>query len=256
MVKISPTLIDKHLGSPLLQKMYLLLENDPLTQTYLKMANVMSVDRLNYNDHGPVHSRIASGCSLEIFELLKKKVTPTTMGSGQYEMDDARMISMCGAYLHDIGNSIHRVSHNMHACILAEPILDRLLRKVYRNFVKTIRIKQEILHCIFSHNEEVECLTMEAGCAKVADGTDMAEGRARMPYDKGKVDIHSLSALAIKDVEIIEGNKKPVRVVVAMDNPAGIFQIEQMLVKKIETSGIKRYIEIVAVEKGRQIKTL
>jgi metal-dependent HD superfamily phosphatase/phosphodiesterase len=97
---------------------------------------------------------------------------------------------------------------------------------------------------------------MEAGCAKVADGTDMAEGRARMPYDKGKVDIHSLSALSIKDVEIVKGNKKPIRVVVSMDNPAGIFQIEQMLVKKVETSGIKKYVEIVAVEKGRQIKSI
>ena len=47
---------------------------------------------------------------------------------------------------------------------------------------------------------------VDAGAAKIADGTDMAHGRTRIPYRTGKVDIHSLSALSITRVEIEKGN--------------------------------------------------
>jgi metal-dependent HD superfamily phosphatase/phosphodiesterase len=105
-----------------------------------------------------------------------------------------------------LGNSIHRVNHQSHSCILANPILDRLLKTVYPNDAAlAVRLKSEILHAIFSHEEDVECLSVEAGAAKIADGTDMAHGRTRIPYRTGKVDIHSLSALSITSVEIEKG---------------------------------------------------
>jgi len=40
-----------------------------------------------------------------------------------------------------------------------------------------------------------------------------------------------------------------------MDNPAGVFQIEEGLEPKIKTSGIEHLVEVVALEKGREIKT-
>ena len=95
---------------------------------------------------------------------------------------------------------------------------------------------------------------MEAGAAKVADGTDMAQGRTRIPYRTGKVDIHSLSALSITKVEIEKGNRKPVQIFVSMNNPAGVFQIEEVLEKKIQTSGIQHLVDIIALEKGIQIR--
>ncbi|OYT43238.1 hypothetical protein B6U84_06365 [Candidatus Bathyarchaeota archaeon ex4484_40] len=104
-------------------------------------------------------------------------------------------------------------------------------------------MKTEILHCIFSHDENVKCLTVEAGSVKVADGTDMAEGRARIPYEAGKVDIHSLSALSIREVRVVKGEDVPVRIEVDMDNPAGVFQIEHVLGRKISTSGIEEWVE-------------
>jgi metal-dependent HD superfamily phosphatase/phosphodiesterase len=219
------------------------------------MANVMAVERLMYNDHGPVHSRIASGSALEIFDLLTKKVTPTAVENNVCSLEDAKVIVLCGAYLHDVGNVVHRLDHHIHGCIIANPILDRLLRKVYpEDQALSVRLKSEILHSIFSHDEEVECLSVEAGAAKVADGTDMAEGRARIPYRTGKVDIHSLSALSITKVEIEKGERKPVQILVSMDNPAGVFQIEQVLERKIKTSGIQELVEVIALEKGVKIE--
>ena len=255
MVVVSSDLINSHLKEPKVERMFRLLESDNEVQGYLRMANVMAVDRLMYNDHGLVHSKIASGSALEIFDILTKKVTPTTVADGACALEDAKIIVLCGAYLHDIGNVVHRVTHHIHGCIIANPIVDRLLKKVYSGEeALRLRLKSEILHTIFSHDEEVRCLSVEAGSAKVADGTDMAQGRARIPYRTGKVDIHSLSALSITKVEIEQGDRKPVRILVNMNNPAGVFQIEEVLEKKIRTSGIEEHVEVVALQKGTEIK--
>jgi hypothetical protein len=115
--------------------------------------------------------------------------------------------------------------HDMHAVVHANPILTQLLSLVYEDREKLLRVKHEILHSVFSPDDEVRCLSMEAGISKVADGMDMAEGRERIPYRIEKIDIHSISALAIEKLEIVRGDKRPVSIVVTMKNPAGIFQI-------------------------------
>ena len=255
MVTVSANLIQSHLNEPKVEQMFRLLETDLEVQNTLRMSNVMAVERLKYNDHGPVHAKIASGSALEIFELLTQQVTPTTVKNKICSPEDAKVIVLCGSYLHDLGNSIHRVNHQAHSCIIANPILDRILKKVYpEDRALAVRLKSEILHSIFSHEEEVQCLSIEAGAAKVADGTDMARGRTRIPYRTGKVDIHSLSALSITKVEIEKGKRKPVQILVNMNNPAGVFQIEEVLEKKLKTSGIQDLVDIIALENGVQIR--
>jgi len=183
MVVVSANLIHSHLKEPKVEQMFRLLETDTEIQNTLRMSNVMAVERLKYNDHGPVHSKIAAGSALEIFDLLTQEVKPTTIQNNVCSLEDAKVVVLCGSYLHDLGNSIHRVDHHIHGCVIANPILDRLLRKVYPDDVGlAVRLKSEILHTIFSHEEEVECLSIEAGAAKIADGTDMAQGRTRIPY--------------------------------------------------------------------------
>ena len=240
---------------PKVKQMFQLMENDLEIQNTLRMSNVMAVERLKYNDHGPVHAKITAGSALEIFNLLTLEVTPTTVQNKICSIEDAKVVVLCGSYLHDLGNSIHRVEHQFHSCILANPILDRLLKTVYPNDAAlAVKLKSEILHAIFSHEEEIECLSVEAGAAKIADGTDMAHGRTRIPYRTGKVDIHSLSALSITRVEIEKGKRKPVQIIVSMNNPAGLFQIEEVLEKKIGTSGIEHLVEVIALDKGIQIR--
>ncbi len=254
MVIVSPTLIYSHLDSRKVRRMFFLLERHSEIQAYLKMSNIMAVTRLKYNDHGTVHSRITAGSALEILKILSDYVDPTSVRDHGLSIEDAKLIVMCGAYLHDIGNAVHREQHSLHGCYLVNNILDDLLSRIYDSREVVSKVKCEILHCIYAHDEKVNCLSIEAGIVKVADGTDMAEGRARIPYDLGKVDIHSLSALAIRKVEIVRGDSRPVRIIVHMDNPAGIFQIDHVLSRKIATSGISDYIEVVAVESGKEIK--
>ena len=256
MTLVTPNLIYRHIRSRKLAEGFTLLENDATVQSLLSMANIMAVSRLRYNDHGSVHSKIVAGSALEIFKILYNSgIAPSLIRDGVGDIEDSKFVTMFSAYLHDIGNAVHRVSHNVHGVLLADKILDRILPQVYGDSIGKIqKIKCEILHGIFAHDEDVECLTVEAGVAKVADGTDMAEGRARIPYRVGKADIHLYSALAIKKVEITRGSEKPVKIKVDMTNPAGVFQIEYVLLRKIKTSGLSDYVEVVTCHNGAELR--
>ena len=86
----------------------------------------------------------------------------------------------------------------------------------------------------------------------------MEAGRARIPFKAGKVDIHAVSALSIEKVEIVEDSEKdkPITIRITMSNSAGVFQIDELLKPRIETSGLQQYFHVVAEitgEKERKI---
>jgi metal-dependent HD superfamily phosphatase/phosphodiesterase len=256
MVIVSSRLIYQHLDSPLLTEAFNMLQEDIEIQNYLRMANIMAVKRFGYNDHGPVHAKIIAG-SARIFSLLTTRVEPSSVVNGVSNYDDARLIVLFGAYLHDLGNAIHRVDHERNSVIIAMSPLDRLLNRLYHDDLElAYRVKCEILHALFSSDDNVPCLSVEAGAVTIADGTDMARGRSRVPYLLGKNDIHSISAQAIERVEIEKGKEKPVSIHVTMDNPAGIFQIEEVIGRKIRSSGIPELVEVIATMNGQKIKTI
>jgi len=257
MVIVSSRLIYQHLDLPLINEAFNLLQEDIEIQNYLRMANIMVVKRFGYNDHGPVHAKIIAGSALEIFSLLTTSVEPSSVVNGVCDYIDAKIIVMLGAYLHDLGNAIHRVDHEKNSVILAMNPLERILNRLYHDGPElAFRVKCEVLHALFSSDDNVPCLSVEAGTVTIADGTDMAEGRSRVPYLLGKNDIHSISAQAIKSVEIVHGKEKPVSIQVTMGNPAGIFQIEEVIGRKIMSSGIPELVEVIATMNGQQIKTI
>ncbi len=247
MVLVSIDLLEKKLKQyPLISEAYKILERDEEVQELLRMSNVFAVTRLKYNDHGPVHARIVSGSALEIFDLLVSAgVQPTTVRDRTSEnIDEARLIVFLGAYLHDIGNSIHRSNHELIGALLSKDIVSRVLDSLGIRGRRAISLRQEVLHTIYSTEYSVKCLTVEAGIVKIADGTDMSMGRARIPYKLGKVDMHAMSALSIRSVDIDRGRERPVKINVNMNDYAGLFQIEEVLMPKILTSSIENYFEI------------
>ena len=56
MVGVSSRLVFDHLKGPRVKRVFHLLENDEEVQGYLRMSNMMAVDRLNYNDQGLIIS--------------------------------------------------------------------------------------------------------------------------------------------------------------------------------------------------------
>ncbi len=222
------------------------INNDVELKTLWKASNIIAIDRLGYNDHGPVHVKIVANLALRMLRILVSKgIVPSVVKNYDMRNEDAEVIVVLAAAMHDIGHAIHRIEHENNSIPLAIPIIDRILNGLYDEEHCTV-MKAEILHAIFSHRAPIMPLTIEAGVCKIADALDMEEGRARIPFEAGKVNIHSVSALAIKRVSVMEGEKTPLKIKIEMKNSAGIFQVDELLKNKIEMSGIKEYIEVEA----------
>lgn len=234
-----------------LEKVVKAVQTDVELNTLLQCANVTAINRLQYSDHGPVHVKIVANVALELLRrLVKEGLTPNVVKDHGLDGQDAEVIVVLGSLLHDIGMVVHRVDHDKNSAMIAFNVLDNVLGS-YDKKTATI-IKAEVLHCVFSHEEEIRPLTVEAGIVTIADALDMSEGRARIPFDAGKVDIHSVSALAISQVNIEKGKKKPVHIRVEMTNSAGIFQIDNLLKPRIDFSGLKDYIDVIAEVTGKE----
>lgn len=247
MVTVSPQLIYKHVEtSPLLRSAFRLLEEDIEVVELLKMSNIMAVTRLRYNDHGIVHARIVAGIALELVDILvHNNIELTTVRDGTTKsIDEARLIVLFASYFHDIGNAVHRANHEFIGALLARDILERLLPKLGFADRRLIAIRQEVMHAVYATEYSTKCLTTECGVVKIGDGLDMAEGRARIPYKLGKLDMHAVSAMTIKRVEVEQGVEKPMKIVIYMDEYAGLFQLEEVLLPKIKTSGLDKYVEV------------
>lgn len=225
-------------------EMYQYLTGSPKVQSYLRSANRMAVSRLGYTDHGAVHAEVASWNALKVFDILDETFRPNVVAEGIGDTDDARLVVLASTYLHDIGMVVHRNEHNQAAVQLASPILESKLNDIYGDPGKATDILSFIFHGIYAHDDDTQCLTFEAGIAKIGDGCDLTKGRTIVPYQQGKVDIHSVSAMAINDLRLSHGDTKPLQITVAMDNPAGVFQVQAVLEKKLSTSGLKDYIDI------------
>lgn len=248
MVIVGPELLERNIAnSPILSKAVRILESDEEVQELLRMSNVMAVTRLRYNDHGRTHAIIVSGAALEIANILfKAGILPTGVRDKTlHSIEEARLVILLGAYLHDIGNSIHRSQHEFLGAIMAKDILDRILPEILgEKGRRIITLRQEIMHIIYATEYNTKCLTMEAGVVKIADGTDMSQGRARVPYRLGKTDMHAVSALSITSVDISEGIERPLRITINMNDYAGLFQVEQILMPKILTSSLENQVEV------------
>jgi len=232
------------------------LSSDPRFIAGCEMANAVAVNRFGYNDHGIVHAGITAVNALGIFDLLDRAgVAPTFVSEKHGSRADSQIIVLLGALLHDIGNAVSRENHHLHGVAYASPILENALSGYYSG-EKLHKLKLAVLGCIYEHDESVRATSVEAGIIKPADGMDCERGRARIPYRMfGKNDIHALSALAISKVEALPGKERPVLIRVHMDNHAGMFQIQEVLQKKIASAGpLSGLIEVEPLLNGKPLK--
>ena len=228
--------------------MWRLLRSDPEVNACWDMADYIAVKKLRYNDHGETHAIVTASFALQMLELLHEAGhEPDVVADGVGGMDDAALIVLAASLLHDIGNQVHRRMHPLFSATLAAPILSRLLPKVYDHPEVAAEIRGFILHAIYSHEADTPCLTTEASIVCIADGCDMFKGRGRLPFDLGNVNIHTVSALSIRDVKVERGERRPVRIRVEMDNSAGIFQVQELLRRKVDSGVLRDKVEIVAV---------
>jgi len=219
---------------------------DAELKAWWHVANVNAVVRLAINDHSWVHIQIVTNIALKLCRLLLKHgVEPSVVRDYGLEPDDSEVVVVLSALLHDVGMSIHRRDHEDWSLFLAEPKMRALLEDVYDEPDRTV-VVSEALQAITSHRADGEPLSLEAGILRVADALDMAKGRSRIPFERGSVTIHSLSAAAVDEVRITDGQTKPVMVEIVMNNSSGIYQVDGLLKAKLRGSGLEPYVEVIA----------
>jgi uncharacterized protein len=230
---------------PRTARLYEHLIKDERLSAHWNLSNYTTVSKLSYNDHGPIHARVVTSYAMQVTTLLVDANVPLdVIESGTGDEDDAFLVTLAGIMLHDIGNAVHRITHELVGIQLALPILETYLPELYPDLEQRQLIANFILSAILCHDVTPPPLFMEGAVVAVADGCDMTKGRARMPFDLGKVDIHSVSALSIEEVNIKHGDSMPVEIEVLMSNSAGIFQVEQTLVRKLLVTPLKSYVTV------------
>ena len=219
---------------------------DRQLKAWWHVANVNAVVRMQINDHSWVHVQIVANIALRLLRLLvKHDVQPSAQRDYRLTADDSEMIVVLASLLHDVGMSIHRRDHEDWSLFLAEPKMRELLEGIYEEPELTV-VVSEALQAITSHRADGEPLSLEAGVLRVADALDLAKGRSRIPFERGSVSIHSLSAAAIDEVRITDGGTRPVTVEIVMNNSSGIYQVDGLLKAKLRGSGLEPYVDVVA----------
>lgn len=229
---------------------------DEEIQNIQDYANSVAIKRLGFNDHGPVHMRQVALNAMKMLNILHEAQVKTCLEreeTGSFE--DSRCAVLLASFLHDLGMSVGRQDHELMSAQLALPIISRILDSMegFSAKQKTI-IRCLSLEGIVGHMATRRIHSLEAGLVLVADGCDMEKGRARIPLaitaDEETAhygDIHKYSASSIEQVTIAPGKKHPIRITVHMSSEVGCFQVEEVLIPKINMSPAKEYLELIAI---------
>ncbi len=253
-------IIEKLKNYPKCTEMVKYLFADIELQEMQDYANNVSIKRLGYNDHGPVHMRQVAINTIKMLTLLHEAGIKTSIETEEIgSFEDSLCAIVMAALMHDLGMMIGRQGHEEMSVILAIPLIDKTLNKVFPDDIhKRVVIKSLAIEAIIGHMTSRKIHSLEAGILLIADGCDMTKGRARIPlaiHNAPKVgDIHKYSANAITRVVIHHGEKKPIQIDIEMSSEVGFFQIEEVLLTKVDASTAKQYIEIYAGVTGEEKK--
>lgn len=238
------------------------LINDKEVEAVQNYANNVSIVRLGYNDHGPVHMRTVCKNSLKMLKLIHQAGIKTSLENEQAgSFIDSVTAVIFASFLHDFGMTIGRQDHELYSGILGQPVIVRILEKLLpgeTNLNRRVVIRSMAMEGIIGHMGTRKIHSIEAGLILIADGCDMTKGRARIPMELNKIpsvgDIHKYSANSIESVKIYSGEEKPIKIEVHMSSDVGFFQIEEVLLQKINSSPAKNFVELYAGVEGNELK--
>ncbi len=239
-----------------------MLVGDEEIQAVQDYANNVSIVRLGFNDHGPVHMRTVCRNALKMLKILYQAGVKTSLEAEQAgTFSDSVSAVLLASFLHDFGMTIGRQDHELYSGILAFSIINRILESALPgggDLRRRVVIRSMALEGIIGHMGTRKIHSVEAGLILIADGCDMTKGRARIPMEMNSKpaagDIHKYSANSIEKVKILAGSEKPIKIEVHMSADVGLFQIEEVLLQKISSSPAKNLVELYACVDGREMK--
>ncbi|MCR4735316.1 MAG: phosphohydrolase [Treponema sp.] len=244
-----------------IQLMELLIKDEEIEEIQ-EYANSVAIVRLGYNDHGPVHMRTVCRNALKMLKILYQAGIKTSLEkeeSGTFI--DSLAAVMLASFMHDFGMTIGRQDHELYSGIIAYNIINRILDSLLpekNDLHRKVVIRSLAMEGIVGHMGMRKIHSLEAGIIQIADGCDMTKGRARIPMELNKLpsvgDIHKYSANSIEKVKILAGVEKAIRIEVNMSADVGFFQIEEVLLQKINSSPAKSLVELFAGIEGKDLK--
>lgn len=234
-------------NNPALESIQKRVNHDERIQALFEACNVMAIKRLGMSDHGPVHVAIVANIALKLVRTLAKHgIEPSIVKDWELTNEDAEVVVVLAALFHDVGNAVHRDVHDVLGPMIAKGFIEELLAEHYGPRESQI-LMTEIMSAMVSHSEDkIRPLTLEGGILRLADALDMEKGRARISFDQGNKDIHSVSAMSIEKVRIGEG-ERPIEIEIIMNTLAGVFQVDYLLKRKLKGSGLEQYVRVRAI---------
>ncbi len=259
-VSVESKILKRLQNSPKCLELVHYLFKDAELQEMQDYANNVSIKRLGYNDHGPVHMRQVTANAIKMLNILHEAGIQTSLEAEEIgNFEDSMCAVILAGLMHDLGMMIGREGHEQMSVTLAKPIIERAVMHIFPDDLhrRTV-IKSVAIEAIIGHMASRKIHSVEAGIILIADGCDMTKGRARIPLilnTTPKVgDIHKYSANAIDRISIHRGEKKPIRIDVQMSGEVGFFQIEEVLITKINMSPSKQFVELYASVEGEEPK--
>lgn len=247
-------------NNPICLELVKYLFADEELQEMQEYANNVSIRRLGYNDHGPVHMRQVVGNAIKMLNILHDAGIPTSLENEEMgTFEDSMCAVILAGLMHDLGMAIGRQGHEEMSSLLAQPIIERTLMHMFPNDLhKRVIIRAVATEAIIGHMSSRKIHSIEAGILLIADGCDMTKGRARIPMAINTTprvgDIHKYSANAINRIGIHKGERKPIKIDIEMSGDVGFFQIEEVLLQKIDVSPAKQFVELYAGVEGQERK--
>lgn len=233
---------------------------DEELQEMQEYANNVSIRRLGYNDHGPVHMKQVINNAIKMLNILHEFGIKTSLEQEEIgTFEDSMSAIILAGMMHDLGMAIGRQGHEEMSSLLSQPIINRVLMHMFPNDMhKRVVIRSVATEAIIGHMSSRKIHSIEAGILLIADGCDMTKGRARIPMAINTTprvgDIHKYSANAINRISIHKGDRKPIKIDIDMSGDVGFFQIEEVLLSKIDVSPAKQFVELYAGVTGQDRK--
>lgn len=262
-IKTVDEIVSKHIGGDTIPRelIDLLLSNAEL-KSIQDYANTVSITRIGLNDHGPVHMKTVCRNALKMLCILHEAGIKTSLETEEAgTFTDSVLAVMLATLLHDSGMTIGRKNHELYSGIISYSFISDILRQLLpedKDVMRRTVIRSLAMEGILGHMGTNPIHSLEAGLILIADGCDMTKGRARIPLERPtkptEGDIHKYSAHSIEKVKIMRGKDKPIKIEIHMKSEVGFFQVEEVLIPKIQSSPAKNLVELHAGVDGEDMK--
>ena len=239
-------------GDDLPMRLWNSLRNNQEIVAIQNYANMVSIGRLGLNDHGPVHMKTVCRNALKMLSILHTAGMQTSLEKENIgTFADSIAAVMLASLLHDSGMTIGRKGHELYSGIISYSIIEKVLSQLLPEDGDILRrtiIRSIAIEGIIGHMATHPIHSVEAGII----------GRARIPLEipskPAEGDIHKYSANAIEKVKIGQGNERPLKIEIHMRAEVGFFQVEEVLIPKIQSSPAKSMLELYAGVEGEEMK--